>query len=332
MAFIPIDAKADVQGSKKGKLTPAQHAQLNAWSLASKTGILDALGRCEAESLTYTATNNIATIVFKKGYLVICGRLVECEAGTEVQVNTPASPSGSTSGKIIARYNLGQSQEKEFEILTKQSGALVQQDLNENPSTGVYEFELYSYTATPNLVTLSRTGDYIPDIGGRLELFEKSLTDEGKPLGGYDTSKGTIEERLTALGFKEGSVTVAGGLGVIATQTNTVKRQGNYCILNIAINIQEQNKPSYLGVIPEQFCPETNTAVKCTMMTKVHWTKSIGGTIITMNDTIPVTVDAIIGADGNIYLGEIDVPTDLASNKVSKIEFNNVGYIAKPIK
>ena len=36
MAFIPIDAKADIQGSKKGKLTPYQHAQLNVEGITQK--------------------------------------------------------------------------------------------------------------------------------------------------------------------------------------------------------------------------------------------------------------------------------------------------------
>ena len=66
MAFIPINAKADVKGSKKGRLTPAQNAQLNAFCLASKTGILDTLDKCEAEQFSYTAINNLATIVFKR--------------------------------------------------------------------------------------------------------------------------------------------------------------------------------------------------------------------------------------------------------------------------
>lgn len=215
MAFIPIDAKADVQGSKKGKLTPAQHAQLNAWCLASKTGILDfpqdhrIKGRCEAENTVYTATNHEAVVVFHQGYIVICGRLVECEEGTEVVITTPASPTGSVEGKIILRYSLANAKETEFVVTTK-TDDLIQQDLNDNPLTGIYEFELYSYTATLTSVTLTRKGNYVPDIGGKLNQFINALTGTGvigngkPPLQGYDKSKGTIEERLTSLGFKKG--------------------------------------------------------------------------------------------------------------------------------
>lgn len=208
--FIAIDARADVTGSKKGKLTPAQHAQLNAWCLASKTGILDCLDKCEAYMQSYTASNNQVTIKFKAGYIVICGRLIECEDNTIFVMSTPTS--GTQTGKIILRYNLSNFGNNEFVITTK-TGDLVQEDLNDNPSTGVYEFELYSYTATSSSVTLTRTNtDYIPDIGGKLNQLITVLTGTGvvgsgnPPLQGYNTEKGTIEERLTDLGFKTGSI------------------------------------------------------------------------------------------------------------------------------
>ena len=109
MSFIPIDAKADLQGEKKGKITPAQHAILNAWSLASKTGILDfpqdhtKAGRCEATTLQITNIQQDTTeIIFNKGYLVICGRLVECEDNTKFVFKTPTT--GTEIGKIIARW------------------------------------------------------------------------------------------------------------------------------------------------------------------------------------------------------------------------------------
>lgn len=195
MAFIAIDARADVTGSKKGKLTPAQHAQLNAWCLASKTGILDCLDKCEAYMQSYAASNNEVTIKFKAGYIVICGRLIECEDNTTFIMRTPTS--GTQTGKIILRYNLANFGNSEFVITTK-TGDLIQNDLNDNPSTGIYEFELYSYNATSSSVVLTRTNtDYIPDINEEL-----------KPLQGYNTEEGTIEERLTRLGFNQASISI----------------------------------------------------------------------------------------------------------------------------
>lgn len=227
MSFIAIDAKADVANSKKGKLTPAQHAQLNAWCLAGKTGILDWGDKCVSTAASYSVSDGAATVIFKKGYLVICGRLVECEANTQVAVSAPIS--GSVNGKIILRYNLSNSGNDEF-VVTTTTSALTQQDLNDNPLTGVYEFELYSYTATPSTVTLLRTNtDYIPDIGGKLQQFITVLTGTGMtgtgnpPLQDYDKGKGTIEARLTALGFREADISVAG-----ISNALHLKRQGNY--------------------------------------------------------------------------------------------------------
>lgn len=231
MSFIAIDARADVAESKKGKLTPAQHAQLNAWCLSSKTGILDWGNRCESTSSSYSVSGGTASVYFKKGFVVICGRLVECEEGSSVLVSAPSV--GTVNGKIILRFNLSNSGAEEFEATTK-TGALVHQDLNDNPTTGVYEFELYSYTATPTTVTLSRTNtDYIPDVGGKLAQFITVLTGTGMtgtgtpPLQGYDKSKGTIEERLSSLGFKQGNILRAGSV------VGKIYRQGNYVIGSI---------------------------------------------------------------------------------------------------
>ena len=307
MAFIPIDAKADIQGSKKGKLTPAQHAQINAWCLAKKTGILDCLGRCEATQLNYTTTTDTVKVVFNDGYIVICGRFIECEKGTGFEITVPVT--GSVAGKIVLRCDLSSNKEKEFEIISK-TDDLKKQDLNENPLTGIYEFELYSYIATPTGITLSRNNkEYIPDITTKLEELSKkhyvvvldysnqlfnnneltelaktcffftvnkdnvffngvnlprwskgywistgmdvvfSFTDKEKmytffydgssktitepvhrkseiaEYASNDRSKGTIEERLTSLGFKQGSVTGISGA--------TLTKQGKYAILFI---------------------------------------------------------------------------------------------------
>lgn len=251
MAFIPIDAKADLQGQKKGKITPAQHAILNAWSLASKTGILDfpqdhaKKGRCETDTLNITnIQQNETEIIFNKGYLVICGRLVECEDGTKFTFNTPIT--GKETGKIIARFSLGASGNEEFKIIQK-TGSLIQpdDDLNDNPVNGEYELELYSYEAYPTSATLTRTQPYIPDLGGKLKEFEASLKDEGKPLHGYDDTKGTIEERLTALGFKEGSIALPNGTATV----NNVTRQGNYVIGELVAVLPKTSNLDNIGFI-----------------------------------------------------------------------------------
>ena len=222
MSFIAINAKADIRledknenlsysTEKKGKLTPSQNAQLNAWCLASKTGILNCLEKCEPTDSTYDIVNNEATIVFKKGYIVICGRLVECEQNTTVKINTL----NNASGKIVLKYDLSASKEKEFSVVVK-NGDLIQEDLNNNTVSGIYEFELCSFSTASNKLTVTREDkNYVPDLNGKLEQFEQGLYGEGKVLNGYDTSKGTIEKRfkdfegrLNSLGFKKASIQV----------------------------------------------------------------------------------------------------------------------------
>ena len=230
--FIPIDARADVADSKKGKLTPAQHAQLNAWCLANKTGILDWGDKCQSTSSSYAVINSEATVYFQKGYIVICGRLVECEGGTDI---TLQSLTNGERGWIVAKYDLTATGAGEFSVVQKKSteGALVQQDLNDNPITAKYEFALYEYEVTSNGsdLVLTRTGDYVPDIGGKLKQFEEELTAEGKPLNGYDTTKGTIEERLTDLGFKTGNAT-----NLVNMNSVTLKKLGKFVICTCSCN------------------------------------------------------------------------------------------------
>lgn len=202
--FIPIDAKADVEGSKKGKLTPTQHAQLNAFCLANKTGIFDCLGRCEFSTISYNG--DIATITFNSGYIVICGRLVECEAGTTFDLTLPTS--GTETGNIVLRYDLSAQGNGEFEI-DKKVGTLTQQDLNEHPIDGVYEFVLYQYTATSSSVTLTRNIEYLKSVEHRLE---------------------SVEERLTKLGFKRGSIYERADSS--GTPVGEIIRQGNFVLIH----------------------------------------------------------------------------------------------------
>ena len=79
-----------------------------------------------------------------------------------------------------------------------------------------------------------------------------------------DILKGTIEERLTRLGFKSGVITFAGeSYGSVEyknTENNGIYRQGNYVFCRIKI----ENKPIKLqenifGVIPETFRPKKET-------------------------------------------------------------------------
>lgn len=310
--FIAVNAKADIKGSKKGKLTPAQNAQVNAWCLSSKTGIFDCLGRCEATSTSYSAMSNEAIVDFHNGYIVICGRLIECEEGSTVKIVTPLS--GSIDGKIILRYDLNNSGANEF-VVTTTTAALVQQDLNENPITGVYEFELYSYTATPTNVTLVRNNtDYIPDIGGKLSQFMSEITSEIN----------SIEQRLTDLGFKRGSVMMAVG----TASAQNIRRQGNYCLFNLTAtfnNIRiEESTTINLAQLPSEFYPTSSI----TSYAKYTYTTIAPGGSSSGTGFVKVAITNV----GVVKLSNFSVVSGAGGAvNVTGVEIKNVGYEATPI-
>ena len=313
--FIAVNAKADIKGSKKGKLTPAQNAQINAWCLADKTGILDCLGRCEATSTTYSAMSNEAIVDFHNGYIVICGRLIECEEGSTVKIVTPLS--GSVDGKIILRYDLNNSGENEF-VVTTTSSALVQQDLNENPLTGIYEFELYSYTATQTQVSLVRNNtNYISDVANKIA----NLTTLTSPLSDYDTNKGTIEQRLTNLGFRSGSVTMTGG----TASSQSLTRQGNYCLFSltadVGIKIESSSTTVELARLTTGFLPsaEIESYAKCT-----YTVFSPDGNSVVVVGNVKITITR--GA-GIVKLSEFSEISSLGGAVyATKVEIKNIGY------
>jgi hypothetical protein len=278
MAFIAINAKADVTGSKKGKLTPAQNAMVNAWTLAKKTGIFEFGGKCEA--VVEGISGDEFNVKFYNGFITICGRIVECETNTRIVIPKPTA--GKELGHIIAGFYLGNNGEEEFRISTRQGATLPelrQEDLNLDPSDGVFEFSLYQYEATTSTLTLMTRNEnlYIKDAqntpaigitlyemtrdgntvtyfnevknhkimarregqGGASQLVmidpENNTYDEVgvhsaqvaqvARYASEDFSKGTIEQRLTDLGFKKGTVNGLDG--------GTLTRMGKYAILNL---------------------------------------------------------------------------------------------------
>ena len=318
MAFIPIDAKADVQGSKKGKLTPAQHAQLNAWCLARKTGILDCLDKCiyDSERTSFIPSNNKVTVVFKKGYVVICGRLVECEEGSTVEVTTPVV--GSVTGKIILRYNLASSQNGEFEVTTTTSD-LVQNDLNSN-TNGKYEFELYTYIATSSNVSLTRNMTYIPNMENMVQNLKSEINGTiNKVEKSIESNINDLDKRLTALGFKEGSVTLSSGTAT----TNKVTRQGNYVIGNINVkNLSHNITSNYTMMLPANFRPKSQLSfvVGC----GIRVVSSGGSSVLWGKANITIETNGVITLkEFSFFGGQIEYLT----------EFNiNFGFEANPIK
>ncbi len=221
MAFIPIHARADqnatdpVSATKKGKLTPEQAAVLNSFTLYEDTGILDFGGKCKENRQSYA--NNIITIYLSKGYIAICGRLVEVEENTTVIINTNLFQ----SGKIVARFDLSQPAEGEFSVnVVNANYNPDSDDLNENPINGKYDLVLYDFVLSQQgtYATLTQKAAICKGNKQVYEKFQQILGKQGisisvlqkAPLQGYDTSKGTIEERLNNLEPIKSSINFCG--------------------------------------------------------------------------------------------------------------------------
>ena len=73
-----------------------------------------------------------------------------------------------------------------------------------------------------------------------------------------DTSKGTIEERLTNLGFKQGVAEITGV--TVTTLSNSLKKQGKYVIFNFSIFSLLAGQTLTI-IIPNEFKPKENFTV-----------------------------------------------------------------------
>ena len=89
------------------------------------------------------------------------------------------------------------------------------------------------------------------------------------PLQGYNESEGTIEERLTRLGFRSGDltvtasgVTITGNLPTETAGTNRCfTRQGNYVLCNFSFDNLTKPSGSYyvtIGTISSEFIPKSD--------------------------------------------------------------------------
>lgn len=88
-----------------------------------------------------------------------------------------------------------------------------------------------------------------------------------------DTTKGTIEERLTALGFKEGAFTIVSGSAI----TNEIKKQGKW----VRANFMAHSNQTIVRV-PDEFCPKENTLL--TSVVYVSGLGYLGGEVVITTD------------------------------------------------
>ena len=137
-----------------------------------------------------------------------------------------------------------------------------------------------------------------------------------------DTSKGTIEERLTALGFKEGAVTpLTNDSAYYTEQKNIIQRQGNYVIgqyraetlIPAALDSDKNAYVFPIGTVPEEFRPVTAKVFR-------GYAEAISNNVPTLGEAeIEITPDGVI---------RVSAYNSLVANAVMRLVSVSLGYNA----
>lgn len=152
MALIAKIFSADLgDENAKGNLLPQDLAAILGFLNPHDAGILNIPEKDCSQFGSINITGQTAIVTFHAGYIVIHGRLVYIEEGTEVAFNLPTS--GSVNGVLGIKINLAESGANEVTWFQKTSG-VVTEDLIKKETDGIYEFVLYNYTATDLSFTL----------------------------------------------------------------------------------------------------------------------------------------------------------------------------------
>lgn len=134
--------------------------------------------------------------------------------------------------KIIIRHN-DHLLLKMVNMNTRETEILKLVSYGEPESQGVTEYIFSNGVSEINL-TVDETGD-VPVID---DFLIYGYVANVARYASSDTSKGTIEERLTKLGFSEGSFEISDLVDNSTTiDRNTIKKQGKYVIASVAVSL-----------------------------------------------------------------------------------------------
>ena len=174
---------------------------------------------------------------------------------------------------LFLKLNYTNSSNTEYDILK----------FNDRRQDGMYL--TYTFANSETTVEISLTGEQYDTLD---EILIYPTTTSIAMYASSDYSKGTIEERLTKLGFSEGSFVVSDGATVTV---NSIKKQGKYVIANLSII-------NGIATVPSAMAPKEDTTVS-----------GVGNAII--GDNIKVITRAVIKTDGSIeFKGDNDSTID----------------------
>lgn len=152
-------------------------------------------------------------------------------------------------------------------------------DLTVN-SSGIARLVLYNFIAQNGVIS-------------GVNKVVKAIDYTGTALVGYDTSKGTVEERLTKLGFSEDDI-----IDLDNNVVGKVSRQGNYVIGELYSNFNENR----FGVLPEKYRPKTNKTFGAFSKFYLSLSGNTGGTFINNYETGGASARYTISSAGTITL------------------------------
>jgi hypothetical protein len=136
---------------KQGNVTPHLDAIIHKFQMYNPSGIYDGIGgECGITAPVDYPSAGQAKVTLNAGMISIQGRHIYIDAGTEFTFTLSATSTGSLGVKI----DLSQPAGSEVSFYTKSTYTLTQNDLAANQTTGVYEFEIYRFTATTSTLTL----------------------------------------------------------------------------------------------------------------------------------------------------------------------------------
>lgn len=147
-------------------------------------------------------------------------------------------------------------------------------------STGIANLLLYTFEAQNGVIS---------NVQKKIQAIEYS----GTALADYDISKGTVEERLTKLGFSEDDI-----IDLDGNVVGHISRQGNYVIGNLNENFNS----SRFGSLPEKYRPKTSQTFGAFSKFYLTLSGNTGGTFINNYETGGASARYTISSDGSITL------------------------------
>lgn len=240
--------------------------------------------------LSHNATGS--TFLINSGIFVIQGAEVKIDAN-----GWSESVSGVTNKRYYTVYGEVNLALETAEIKSTYSHAMYPtieagDDLTQS-TDGTAREVLYRFTATNGIISdvqkVIKPIEYTQEVVDTLKSGIESGTVRAKiaEYASADTAKGTIEQRLTSLGFRQGSVSLASGTATV----NIVKRTGNYVIGNVVGKTLAFAPPAILLTLPSYFRPKTQYSFWAGVQSWV-------GPDMSSNDLIEVT----IRTNGQVYL------------------------------